>query len=369
MAKYVGKPLLIDNNGTSKLQKGQLGEQLVAHSLTQVLDSESIVVGFPQIGKYDPDFLILSPRFGIRIVEVKNFSLDAIAIAHTNGLIVFKNDSNHNPMQQAKTHSENILHLLERELPEHFKGKAPIGYLVIHAGFTRHEFEKKFPHFIDANDFWKHHAALDEIISGFEGRLMNSTKFKRSCPNDSIEKILDLVKYREQTASESSILKLEMETKIQELDQKISKIQAFEKTSVEKPQTPITSSNDITTAKKRKSSYFIEIFLLLFTILIGVTWVNLNSTNSDLSTVQIGEIESFLNQDVTVYGKVERFYFDDKSKTKFLTISDISGEIDAIIFEKTVVPYIYEGKRYKLLGKVQNFDGEYQLVVNNIEPN
>ncbi|MEK3915315.1 nuclease-related domain-containing protein [Paenibacillus sp. FSL H7-0331] len=179
---------------------------------------------FTKIGKYEPDLLILSPQYGIRIVEVKNYSIGSIKNAHLNGLIMYRNDITINSIQQAKTHVEGLLHFLEREFPHYFNGKAPIGYLVIHAGFTRKEIEEESRHLQGEPDYWKHHMTVDEMETGLVGRVRAAAKFQRSMPKNAIDGNLKIVQFREQVASESSILKLEIESKFQELDQKISEI-------------------------------------------------------------------------------------------------------------------------------------------------
>lgn len=55
MAVYIGKPLVIDQDGTRNQLKGQLAEHIVMQRLIELLPSDTTIVGFPQIGRYDPD--------------------------------------------------------------------------------------------------------------------------------------------------------------------------------------------------------------------------------------------------------------------------------------------------------------------------
>ncbi|MEC5423387.1 nuclease-related domain-containing protein [Virgibacillus sp. C22-A2] len=61
----------------------------------------------PQIGKYEPDFLVISPKYGFRLIEVKNWSLNPINTAKTSGgLTIGKKVQN--PLFQARKFVDDL---------------------------------------------------------------------------------------------------------------------------------------------------------------------------------------------------------------------------------------------------------------------
>lgn len=237
------------------------------------------------VGRYEPDFLVLSTTFGIRLLEVKNISLDSIQKSKTNGLLVFRNDSLANPMQQAKIQTNSVIQLLERELPQHFSGKAPVGYLVVHTGFTRQEFERKFPQLSGVTDYWRHHIMIDEFKTDLVERLHNSAKFVRRVSPMLIEDVLNLVKLQEDQLSDASLVKLEMETRLEYLEKKFEeKLNVVTDNSNRKNPLPIKNSMIKTVVS----------VLILVLLLIGVVrWYALHDNKASESIISTMDVHQY----------------------------------------------------------------------------
>ena len=83
MGIFIGREELIEakseiHNYNSNVIKGIEAELWVGDKLTKHLPEDTFIVTHPQIGKYCPDFIVFSPTFGIRIVEVKNWNIQNV---------------------------------------------------------------------------------------------------------------------------------------------------------------------------------------------------------------------------------------------------------------------------------------------------
>lgn len=269
-----------------------------------------------------------------------------------------------NPMQQAKEQTNGLLHLLEREFPERFNGSAPIGFIVAHAGFTRLELEEKFPKLQGAADYWKHHMTVDEMGTALSERLREAAKFQRKIPEDAIDDILRIVQFREQLASESSILKLELESKLLELDQKINMIATSEQQNVKVEQHHPTPANAIS-RKSYKLFLFIAVLVVVL-VLVATALFQKESSKTTQRIQQVDDIGKYEGKSVTVSGEVQSFHFDEGTGMKFLAVQDQTGSIAAVVFKDTKVPFIREGQHYEIAGKVQKYKGHFQIVIDKV---
>jgi aspartyl/asparaginyl-tRNA synthetase len=101
-------------------------------------------------------------------------------------------------------------------------------------------------------------------------------------------------------------------------------------------------------------------------VIAGVIIVLLNSNlpkeiggydTAGTKSVIIEELSFNKNQigdHVKVQASVARFYFDDDSGTKFLTLTDGKQSLDAVIFKDTKVPYLHEGDTLVFEGYIQS---------------
>lgn len=370
MATYRGKPLEHIFSGTHNQRSGDSAEYIVTQKLIELLPNDTIVVACPQIGKYDPDLLVLSPRYGIRVIEVKNWSLAGIVNARTNGFIEFRNHSTHNPMQQAKAHCEGILRFLEREFPQYYNGKAPIGYIVIYAGFTRIQLENKFIQFSGADEYWKHHLALDELESGIDNRLCKAAKFPRSISQKNIEDVLEVVQYREHFATETSILQTEMESRLEFLDKKIEQIS--EHRSLKRLNEELSDTLDLVHANnspKRKKPLFLSAILIFIIMVVSIILYYNNLRFNDVQIESIEKISNHIGQTLSVNGTCQNFYYDNNSGTKYFNLTIGKENIQAVVFKNTKTPFIIEGEQYEVTGQVQEYKGKIQIIVEKVESN
>lgn len=133
----------------------QRGEKLFAEKLQQQLESDYLCWYDVPIGsrQFQPDFIVLNPRRGILVLEVKDWRKDTftgqgdrfqMGIHTPNGVVMHTN-----PMSTARQnamHVENVLsqHAALRNPPGHrYEGKLvmPYGWGVVFSHITRREFD------------------------------------------------------------------------------------------------------------------------------------------------------------------------------------------------------------------------------------
>lgn len=104
MVKIKGKKELkeqLKNTRNYGDRSGIQGELLVVDALEKYLGEEDYIIIQPAIGSMSPDILVISPDFGFRIIEVKNWKLNNISEIKSNGSITMKNHKNRdNPLNQ-----------------------------------------------------------------------------------------------------------------------------------------------------------------------------------------------------------------------------------------------------------------------------
>lgn len=114
MAIFNGREALVKSLSEAKRpedRKGLEGEIRIGDILAKYLPSNTYIIAQPNIGEMQPDFLIISPEFGFRIIEIKNFNIRYINKVHSNGLLVTEYD-HRNPLNQVKQHVQALSNYL-----------------------------------------------------------------------------------------------------------------------------------------------------------------------------------------------------------------------------------------------------------------
>lgn len=145
MGKFIGRDMLLDHieqfpNRTSNEIKGLRGEIEVGDLLAKYLPDDTFIIAQPTIGKYEPDFLVISPRYGFRIIEVKNWSLNIIKGVQTNGTFTILSNTD-SPLQQVRKHAEDLKGYLSSSHPDIGDPYKLIGYATIQYGFSRRDID------------------------------------------------------------------------------------------------------------------------------------------------------------------------------------------------------------------------------------
>ena len=126
---------------------------------------------------------------------------------------------------------------------------------------------------------------------------------------------------------------------------------------------PIKGISYSPVSKRNKIRVF-WITLILATLLTVGAFIIKQQDNP--RTIQINNAAVYEGQMIILSGTVQEFSYDEQSGTKFFQINDGSGSIKAVIFKGTDAPYISNGDRYDVVGKVQTFNNEFQIVVDSI---
>jgi hypothetical protein len=182
MAIFVGREQLIDSLIAAQRTQDKIGlegEIKVGDLLANFLPNDTYLIAQPEIGESQPDFLVISPSFGFRLIEVKNLRLNSIQSVQSNGWIgtTFGNRS---PLSQVRSHVEELKNYLisnHAYLGDPYK---MIGYCVVYAGFSKVEFENKFRQVIDSwssehkNDFFNVLMNCMDYLTPFLNMLLNS---------------------------------------------------------------------------------------------------------------------------------------------------------------------------------------------------
>lgn len=194
------------SNPTSAGTRATPGERRFAERLTNLLEDDYLCWYDVPIGPRHrhPDFMVLHPRRGLLILEVKDWKLDTIRdldpVSATldlgSGLkTVF------NPLEQARQYAHEVVRVLERDpLLIHPEGdryagrlRFPYGYGVVLTNITRLQFERSgmsevlSPHHVICRDEMTESAEAEE----FQQRLwqMFSVQFQNALTLPEIERI------------------------------------------------------------------------------------------------------------------------------------------------------------------------------------
>jgi hypothetical protein len=138
------------------------GERRVLHQLKRCLEDDYLVWHNVPIGAKarQPDFVILSPRWGVLLLEVKHWRLNSIRAANRDSIELERNGqrlTTANPLRQARDYTHELIDLMQRDAAlihadGAFAGKLlfPYGYGVVFSNIRGTEiagtdFEIVFP--------------------------------------------------------------------------------------------------------------------------------------------------------------------------------------------------------------------------------
>lgn len=355
MATFIGRDKLEEAkitylNYNQSVIRGIEGELMVGDLLCKYLPSDTYVLAHPQIGKYDPDFLVVSPKYGFRIVEVKNWNLSSIQKAESNGRYIFANNKS-NPIEQAKSHVECLNQYINSNFRKNLYKN--IGYVVIQIGFTQNEFVSKFCQKWSEQDRKDYENVVffkDQLNSNIDQLLLSAMKYKGNS--------FDL-------DDKNSFIKKFVES-VQTCDFSIERyeLNLHDKQEQEQEQVVVLS-------KKKKPKGRIFICLLILVLLTCFYFMSKDddtqSVNSNAITVVSAVNKDSLGDKITIVAEVDDFSYDKKSGTKFLKLSSHTGDFEAVIFKNVTVPFINVGETYTFSGVVQEYKGAYELRIESVE--
>ncbi|SDQ06910.1 nuclease-related domain-containing protein [Virgibacillus salinus] len=391
MGKLIGRDKLIEQleQTSSKTMfelKGLRGEIEVGDLLARYLSDDTYIIAQPVIGKYEPDFLIISPTYGFRLIEVKNWSVNSIQGVQTNGTFTIVNGKTSNPLQQVRQHVDDLKGYLLSNYPTLGDTHKRIGYVNIQYGFNRKDLDKYTEDWNEKNaaDFYLFHIFKDDLNFTLEKKLLSASKFRSSLlPEKMIKEIVRNITFSNKASSDIEIGYL---TGSEDLDQKSNESNIMEKNDAGK---------EITTNKQKESNShqkidvfkIINVGLLIFFVAIGLVIISsglvsfLEGTNTESiskSNSSIDADKAFTNENVeqgfenpdnlvTVVAMVDDFYYDNKSGNKFLRLQVKDFTFNAIIYSDVETPYINVGERYKFYGITREYEGQIELDIGTVE--
>lgn len=384
MAQFIGKNVLEEKVSTKGLSnnviKGLKGELQVGILLAKYLPSNTYVIAHPAIGKYDPDFLIISPEYGFRLVEVKNWNIENIREINSNGAIKI-NNSLQNPFKQVKNHAEEFsgyIHSLR--IPALKDPYRTIGHAVIYLGFTREQLYPKMANWGSANkdDFLKFHIFVDQLGDDLNLLLRKANKFNaenyhRIFTDQVLKQILNNITVSTDITSDEV---QELNTKLKEFDSKLSsvetKIRNLQQSSEQKRFEQFSMPESPPKIKKNKHGFYISILILVTIISLGSFFMYQRNMEGSEDNFYYENVNHLIDQSepgsyVELQAQLVKFTFDQKSGTKFLILSDGENTIDGVVFKGKEIPYLNEGDTYVFKGKVNDYEGNTEIVVDNVE--
>ena len=105
------------------------------------------------------------------------------------------------------------------------------------------------------------------------------------------------------------------------------------------------------------------IWICLIFSLLGISLLFFLNKSTQPLELKISDLREGMDF-VKIIGRVTRRYVS-KRGTTFLTIQDGSGKIQAVIF-KGINNRIYKGDRVEVIGNVQRYRGELEIIVKKI---
>lgn len=401
MGIFIGRDMLLDHmdqvsSKTSNELKGLKGELEVGDLLAKYLPDDTYVIAQPVIGKYEPDFLVISPRYGFRLIEVKNWSLSSVRGIESNGAFTVGNNKTVNPLQQVRKHVDDLKGYLVSNHSYIGDSYKLIGYINIQCGFNRRDlgaFTKNWSE-KNANDFFAFHIFKDELNSHLDERLLSASKFRSSAiPKKWIE---DITKNIRVSNSKLSHSEMNLLIRYEEIDRTAIELKELNKQTKKmiEEQREHTAAKNMNTnnieykgksssKEEGKENKFIFGLVFMFGVVIAIIIISSIATNNFRNIDEISESsygddsaftnlniqQAFKNQDnlVRTVAMVEEFHFDNSSENKFLLL-DVDGfTFQAIIYKDTKTPYINKGNKYTFYGVTQEYDGEFELKITTVE--
>jgi hypothetical protein len=289
--------------------KGLEGELKVGDLLAKHLPDDTYVIAHPSIGKYDPDFLIISPRYGFRLLEVKNWSINNISNVYSNGAMKIASiDQTRNPLNQVKKHIDEFNGYLKSlkisTLGDFYK---LVGFGVIHFGFKKSEIQQKISNWNSMNreSFFKHHLFADQLDNNLDYLLEKATKYpyydrRVMLSAATLQQIVESVTISDEITYDNS---QEVSNKLNKFDEEIAELKnqivTIQNVNVEQVKDPISPPPDAINPevkepvkievsrqgrgkqKKNKLMRFIPAAVLVVVLGIGAAWFYLPTVKSD----------------------------------------------------------------------------------------
>lgn len=130
------------------------GEKRFARALEAKLEDDYLLWYDVPVGAsgFHPDFIVLHPRRGLLILEIKDWRLDTIRSIDKARATILTNTGLKealNPLEQARQYAQDVTRLLEKDplltnpeaLPHHGKLRFPWSYGVVFTNITRKQFD------------------------------------------------------------------------------------------------------------------------------------------------------------------------------------------------------------------------------------
>lgn len=120
-----------------------------------------------------------------------------------------------------------------------------------------------------------------------------------------------------------------------------------------------------------------QIFTVALIIaILGLSGMILLSDKITPQEIKIKDLnKGMLDEDVSVVGMVEKIDKSPRSNTYFLQLRDGTGKTTAVVFDSAVLdleknnltPLSFVNHRVKITGKVQQYNGNMELILNDGE--
>ncbi|OEC84440.1 MULTISPECIES: OB-fold nucleic acid binding domain-containing protein [Methanobacterium] len=120
-----------------------------------------------------------------------------------------------------------------------------------------------------------------------------------------------------------------------------------------------------------------QIFTVALIIaILGLSGMILLSDKITPQEIKIKDLnKGMLDEDVSVVGMVEKIDKSPRSNTYFLQLRDGTGKTTAVVFDNAVLdleknnltPLSFVNHRVKITGKVQQYNGNMELILNDGE--
>ncbi|MBS2970536.1 NERD domain-containing protein [Metabacillus sp. KIGAM252] len=375
MAVFIGKePLekaLEESRGNNRRRdiKGLEGELKVGNLLSQYLPDDTFVIAHPSIGKYDPDFLIISPKYGFRLVEVKNWSIQNIREVYSNGALKIIN-TQQNPLNQVKKHIDEFNgYIKSLKIPTLSDPYKMIGFTVLHFGFTKKEIEGKMIGWEKSNkeNYFKHHIFLDQINNEINTILEKAVKYPLNSNSiifskDVLHEVIDNI---------SITNEIKIDEVLEFFDKKLDSIEENIKSMRVQNEYKKFQNQEKPIRKLKKSVTYgllISVVLILATgIFFFSKWVKGESNNASYSSLKAIKDNAEIGDRIKLEATVNQFSYDKNSGTKFLILTDGERTIDGVIFKGIETPYINKGNTYVFTGEFDSYKGKNEIVIHNVK--
>ena len=114
--------------------------------------------------------------------------------------------------------------------------------------------------------------------------------------------------------------------------------------------------------------------IVLIIAVLGLSGMILLSDKITPQEIKVNDLNrGMLDEDVSIVGLVEKVDKSPRSNTYFLQIRDGTGKTTAVVFDTAVLdleknnltPVSFANHRVKITGKVQQYNGNMELILND----